>query len=238
MVGKTKYVVSGLAVVAVLVAGTGIALIEWRAEPRTPERPSGTPAAERAAAAQMTYVEYRYVSPKIAPGSFEGSLRKVWRSGTRYVRIEEELDPQRGTQEMVSVDEPNIWMWNRVDNKGKHLVDPGPTYNAHVPIFSGERSPRLDQLEIGRESAFFDTLGATEFADTALDGIACTVRSLTVDNAVVTLYARKTSGVPLQLTIVSPHDNIAIRYEIYEPGLPFDPSLFAAPSDVALAEPK
>jgi hypothetical protein len=190
----------------------------------------------QADAPQMVYVELRFLSPKITPGTFASTVRKVWRSSDRYLRIEEAPDPQQHIHGVIIVNEPDVWMWNRFDNTAKHMVDSGPTYVAHAPLFSGERSKPLRALEIGREKEFFAAKKANPLPDETVDGVECTARSLTVDDSTVTLYLRKSDDSPLQVTLMNPRDAYAVRYEKYEAGLPLTPSLFVAPREAKIIE--
>src|SRR5437868_5253038 len=84
---------------------------------------------------EMIYIEFRPVSPNIKPGSFEASVRKLWRSGDRYLRIEEALDPQRRIHGVIIVNEPDSWMWNRSDNTALHILDRRPPSSRIIRYF-------------------------------------------------------------------------------------------------------
>jgi hypothetical protein len=172
------------------------------------------------------------------PRSFAASPRKVWRSGTRYMRIEEEPDPQQGIAGTTIVNEPDAWMWNRLGGTARHIVDQGPTYEAHFPLFSGEPEPMLKRLEFGREKAFFAKNGADQGADQVVDHVECGVESLVAGDSLVTLYLRKSTGLPFEISISNPRHAYSIRYETYEPALPFDAALFAPPPNVKIEEAK
>jgi hypothetical protein len=137
---------------------------------------AGTPAGANAKdRLGLVYIEFRFLSPMIKSGSFEASIRKLWRSGDRYLRVEEAPDPQQRIHGVIIVNEPNAWMWNRFDNTARHSVDPGPSYIARFALFSGERSKALQELEFGREKDFFATNNAIPMPDQNIDGIDCTL---------------------------------------------------------------
>jgi hypothetical protein len=184
----------------------------------------------------MVYLEYRILSPKIEPGSFGASIRKVWRSGDRYLRTEEAPDPQQHIHGVIIINEPNVWMWNRFDNSAKHIVDPGPTYVVHDPLFSGEPSKGLQRLEIGREKDFFSVNKASQLPDETIDDVVCATQSLTVDGSMLTLYLRKSDGSPFQISIKNKQGAYAVRYEKYESRLRLDPALFGAPKEAKISE--
>ena len=56
------------------------------------------------------------------------------------------------------IKEPDAWLVNLADCTAKHIVDPGPTFNCKLPIFtlSAEMAKsKVGELEIGREIDFF-----------------------------------------------------------------------------------
>ncbi len=187
---------------------------------------------------EIIYIEYRFVAPTIEPGSFEASTRKVWRSGDRYLRIEEAPDPKQGIHGVMIVNEPDSWLWNRLNNVARHIVDPGPTFIVRFPIFLAESLKKLQGLELGRERDFFSAHGATVIPDQILDGVECTVQSLQVDDSTLVLYLRKSDGSPFQLSINNPRNSHAVRFERYEVRSQFEPSLFAAPEGARIIEAK
>jgi hypothetical protein len=186
--------------------------------------------------ASVIYIEFRFLSAQVLPGSFNASARKVWRSGTRYMRLEEEPDEQQGIAGTMIVNEPNVWMWNRLTGIARHIVDHGPTYVAHFPLFPDERA--LEGLEFGQEEVFFRKSGAKRRADEVVDHVECSVQSLIVGDATLTLYIRKSTRLPYQVSITKPRNAYSVRYESYEPALPFDATLFAPPRNVRIEEAK
>jgi hypothetical protein len=192
----------------------------------------------KSAVPQMTYVEFRFLSPKIRPGTFEATTRKVWRSGDQYLRIEEAPDPKQHIYGVTIVSEPNVWMWNRFDNTAKHIVDHGPTFVTRFPVFAGEQSQHLQPLEVGREKEFFAANNAARLPDKVIDGVVCITQSLKLDDSTVTLYLRKLNESPFQISITNPRNAYAVRYEKYESHLRVDPPLFEAPRDSMITESK
>jgi hypothetical protein len=189
-------------------------------------------------ATEMTYVEMRFLSPEIKPGTFEASARKVWRSGVRFIRLEEAPDTSQHIWGLTIVNEPDIWMWNRFDDTAKHIVDQGPSFVAHLPVFTGERDKRLLNLEVGREKEFFAANHASQLPDKVLDGVSCETQSTKIDDATLTLYLKKLDGRPYQISIASPRSTYAVRYEKYEDRRPMDLSLFKMPSGPKVTESK
>lgn len=83
----------------------------------------------------MTKISIRGVEPAPNPESFEAQPKIFWRAGTRYARIAESSDPQKRIHGLVIIKEPDIWMINLFDNSGRHMIDPGPSLNVHIPVF-------------------------------------------------------------------------------------------------------
>jgi hypothetical protein len=62
-------------------------------------------------------------------------------------------------------------MINLFDGTGRHLVDPGPTFNVHLPIFEEPGiKTKLNELEYGEELEFFTTNGARQSTGEIIDG--------------------------------------------------------------------
>lgn len=107
-------------------------------------------------------------APDIPQDAFIRKANVFYRAGARSCRIEEALDVERGLQQLLVFNVPDAWMVNLVDKKGRHVVDPGPTFNCHLPIFSGPPPGSSDNtdyvklgLEFGSELEFFKKVGAT-----------------------------------------------------------------------------
>lgn len=182
----------------------------------------------------MIHAVMRTLSPKIRPGSFESMPKEIWRAGTRYLRVNEQPDPQRHIHGVVIISEPDAWLWNRFDNTARHVVDKGPDFSVHAPVFTAQNNKELDALETGRERDFFTSRHAIKLPDARLDKTQVTAQRLQIGPAEVTLYLRQSDGLPFQITLNNPgnaDEQYSIRYDAYEPALPFDPARFRlAPS--------
>jgi len=97
---------------------------------------SATLAAQQPATPKtMTKIEVILQSPDSPEGSFAAKPRVMYFAGTAYGRVEEALDTVQNTHGLAIIHEPDFWMINLVDNTAHHAVDPGPTFNIHMPIF-------------------------------------------------------------------------------------------------------
>ncbi|MBZ5602666.1 MAG: hypothetical protein LAO79_10205 [Acidobacteriia bacterium] len=113
--------------------------------------------------AKMTKLMVKLESQEIPRDSFAAQPKRMYRAGSRYCRTEENPDLQNGIHGLMIINEPDVWLINRLDMTAKHMVDPGPTYNCRMPMFVNAEDIRgpedlkkiLMQLEFGRELEFF-----------------------------------------------------------------------------------
>jgi hypothetical protein len=192
----------------------------------------------------MLKIIVHYDSPGIPKDAFIRQPKVIYRAGSGFCRVEEALDADHGLQQLLVVNEPDSWIVNLVDKKGQHVVDPGPTFNCHLPIFSGPPEGSSDTtdylklgLEFGSESAFFTKMGATSQPGPVLQSKQTTSYVLDFGDIRLTLYTIGLSHRPLALGRVYQHKGGLLWYSDYGL-LPFDPKLFSKPEDVSIQEPK
>ncbi|HZN51814.1 MAG TPA: hypothetical protein VFD81_14330 [Methylomirabilota bacterium] len=190
------------------------------------------PTAHAATDRSMVFIEYRFIAVNIKPGSFEGSVRKLWRYGDSYARLEEAPNPQTGIHGLLITKAPNSYLINRYTKVARHVVDPGPTYNVVIPVFPSERDGKLKGLQMGRELAFFQANGAVPLPDEPIDTAMCSVLRAKVEESEIKLFLDKDSKQPRQVWIRNSRSEYAVRYVRYRTDLPLDLSLFSVPKDV------
>jgi outer membrane lipoprotein-sorting protein len=188
--------------------------------------------AATAADRSMVYIEYRFIAVNIKPGSFEASVRKLWRYRDSYARLEEAPNPQTGIHGLLIANAPNSYLINRNTKVARHVVDPGPTYNVVIPVFPSERGGKLKGLQMGRELAFFQANGAVAVPDEPVDIAMCSVLRAKVEDSEIKLFLDRESKQPRQVSIRNPRSEYSIRYVRYRTDLPVDLSLFSVPKDV------
>jgi hypothetical protein len=188
--------------------------------------------AANAADRSMVYIEYRFIAVNIKPGSFEASVRKLWRYKDSYARVEEAPNPQTGIHGLLIANAPNSYLINRNTKVARHVVDPGPTYNVVIPVFPSERDGKLKGLQMGRELAFFKANGAVALPDEPIDIAMCSVLRARVEDSEIKLFLDRDSKQPRQVSIRNPRSEYAVRYVRYLTDLPVDLSLFSVPKDV------
>jgi hypothetical protein len=196
------------------------------------------PFAARADDAKMIFLEYRLVAFGLAADSFPAQPKKLWRVADSHLRLEEVTNPETGTQRLVVVAEPDIWVIDRNSGRGRHEVDPGPTFSVKFPVFSADARDEILQLEMGSEAEFFRDHGAKELGDKTVAEVECTASQIEFAGRQVTLYRRKSDGLPFQVSVLVADRALAVRYEHYERGLEVDKDKFVPPQGVQLDEAK
>src|SRR2546422_1198471 len=68
--------------------------------------------AANAAEKSMVYIEYRFIAVNIKPGSFEASVRKLWRYTDSYAQLEDAPKPQIGIHGLLIRNAPNSSLVN------------------------------------------------------------------------------------------------------------------------------
>ena len=169
-------------------------------------------------------------APGVPPDHFASQPKTVYRFGNKYGRVEEVLNRQTNTHLLVIVSEPDVWMVNRVNMNGQHMVDRGPSLDFRAPVLTSSKSEFWKDLEFGCEEAFMKKAGAqpenlaegrTRYTHTA-EGIKATL-----------LVSPKKR--PERLEAESSEGRFAVKYLSYE-DTDFQPGLFARPDGVRLSE--
>jgi hypothetical protein len=194
--------------------------------------------------ATMAKIEVRLQSPDVPEGSFAALPKIMYRSGTRYCRVEESADSKNGIHGLAITNEPDAWVVNLFTNTGRHFVDPGPTFVCHLPLFSDEDavsakdpSLRLLALEFGRELAFFKGKGATAKPGPILQTKETTAYELHVGTTTLTLFTYGPLEFPLAVMRDRGENHETYWYSGYGQ-VPFDAKLFAKPEGIQFEDPK
>lgn len=111
---------------------------------------------------KMIRIVAREVSPGVAAESFRAQPKTLYRLGTRYGRVEELPNPASGLHLLAVMNEPDVWMVNRRDGTGRHIIDPDPSFHVGAPVFEWPGLPAtLADLEHGceRASGFRNEMG-------------------------------------------------------------------------------
>lgn len=187
---------------------------------------------------RLVHIVLTDVTPGIDAGSFAAQPKTYYRIGSGKLRIEEEPDKPNGIHGLIIVAEPDIWMINLFDNTGRHIVDPGPTFNAIAPVIAMRHvPPKLAGLQLGCEANF---LAANAIAPTRTEQIGnagFTVYRISDGNDAVELLERQGTKTPAYARYYRHGKlNWVLRYDLYETGLPNNPSLFVPPAGVRMTQ--
>jgi hypothetical protein len=199
---------------------------------------AGPAAAATCAPDKLVHVVASDVTPGVDPRSFAAQPKSFYRIGDDRVRTEEDVDAVNRIHGLIVIAEPNIWMVNLYDRSGQHIVDPGPTFFAHAPVFALDGvSAKLMALEFGCEGGFIaanapaavrtERVGGRSYEVHRIEDGADAAEILEQSGASTPAFARYYHGVKLVF---------AVRYDLYMTGLPNDPALFTAPADIRYQE--
>lgn len=206
----------------------------------------------------MTHIKIRMLEPAPKPGTFAAEPKEYWRSRKAFARVAEGPDNALKIQQLMIVNQPDIWLLELMSKQGKHIVNPGPNYDVHISMF--ERTLKdLGDLEYGNEVEFFKSHKAKESDGPAINGKPTTKMELSILGYDLALIVDKEKQVPRQFHVTMPpatvkteqaktgkqspapspkaRQSYTMEYMVYEL-LKFDPALFKAPSGFKIDEQK
>lgn len=180
---------------------------------------------------KLLHIAVANATPGIDAASFAAQPKNLYRVGNDRLRVEEALDAANKIHELIVVSEPNIWFANLYDNTGKHIVDPGPTFNTRALIFGLEG--KFTGLEFGCEADFIAVNAPKPVRAEAINGANFDVYRVEDRGDAIEILERSGTTTPAfaryyrggKLATV-------IRYQVYATGLPDDPALFTPPPSV------
>lgn len=185
----------------------------------------------------MTKIVTHDDSPDLKSDSFHSKPKTLYRIGNKYARMEEAEDTQNGLKLLIIVSEPDIWQINLQDKSGRHIVDPGPSYNFYAPIVYSEGAPKeLSNLELGEEIKFMKTHEAKKSSGHEIKGIKCDRYEVTLEGYGIHLFTKENAEIP-QKVVVSHGGKVLISlfYDEYEVGLEPKMDLFVVPKEVTIS---
>jgi len=188
----------------------------------------------------MVKITTRVLEPVPEPGSFVSQPKTLWRAGIKYARIAEAPDTQHHIHGLMIVNEPNVWMINLFYKSGRHIVDSGPTFDVHLPIFQTpeEAKMKLGELEFGGELDFFTKNNAKPSAGEVINGKATDRYDVIVSGRKLVLWMDTKSKKPVRVSLERGMGTQTIEYLTYDDELPFDPSMFQPPDGIAIENAK
>jgi hypothetical protein len=168
----------------------------------------------------------------------------MYRAGSRYCRIEEAADPERGIHALMIINEPDYWTVNLLAKTARHGVDTGPTFNCHLPVFADGQPQSLNaedkeirQLEFGQEIEFFKSRGAMPEKGPVLQTKETMVYRTSVGDSSLALFTYGTPERPLAVARQRGDKNDLFWYSGYGQA-DFDLQLFVKPQNVKIEDSK
>lgn len=189
------------------------------------------------APSKLVHIVLTDVTPGVQVGSFGAKPRTYYRIGNDKLRIEEAPDQQNGIHGLIVVAEPNIWMINLFDDTGKHIVDPGPTFNAVAPVIAIRGLPaKLSGLQLGCEAEFLAANALTPTSTERVGNAVFKVYRISDGDDAIELLERHGTTPAYARYYHQGKLSLELRYDLYETGLPPDPNLFMPPNGVPMSE--
>jgi hypothetical protein len=192
----------------------------------------------QAAEPPITKIVARMILPGVGGETIPAKPKTIYRAGEKYARVEEEPDAAAGSHTLMVTNEPDSWIINLADKTGRHLVDSGPEFVTHAPIFwtiSGQPEPEFKELEFGAEMKFFGEGRGRELKPRTVDGQKYKALSIKTGFHEAILLLDPKTGKPFQIDLIKFERLVSsARYLSYETDLPFDASLFQPPKDVQI----
>jgi len=186
---------------------------------------------------EMTKVVVQLQGPEVPAESFAAKPKTMYRAGSRYCRVEEAPDAEHGLQGLLILNEPDYWMANLMTKTARHGVDPGPTFNCHMPMFADDPEKEAAGLEFGLEMEFFKAKGATPHEGAVLQSKKTTQYQVEIGNSKLALFTYGTPERPLAVGRVRGGKGEIYWYNGYGQ-VPFDAKLFAMPQGMKIEETK
>ena len=197
--------------------------------------------------ATMTKFMVKREGPDVPKDSFAAQPRMIYRAGSQHCRVEENPDLQHGLWIVLIINEPDIWVVNRLTKTARHTTDAGPTYNCRLLMFGNAEDIKsaedlkkpLMELEFGREIEYFRSRSGPPTPGPDWQGKATMVYATRAGEAQLFLF---TAGDPeAPVAVFRKNDETGktiVRDFIYGEyaQVPFDPKLFAKPEGVKIEE--
>ena len=139
------------------------------------------------------------------------------------------------------MNEPDSWLVDLANNRAKHMVDPGPTFNCRMPIFAFNMEMykgKVGELEYGHELEFFQKNGAKQVDGPKLESFKAYYYDLALEGMVLKLVERVDIHVPIRIALLQGEKITQVRYLLWEDKIPFKADLFAKPVGVNIEEVK
>jgi hypothetical protein len=192
----------------------------------------------------MTKITVQLDGTEVPQDSFARKPKTIYRAGNSYCRIEEAEDTEHNIHGLLILNEPNAWMVNLATKTAQHTVDPGPTFNCHLPIFTAAIPNTSDDvdykklagLEFGHELEFFQKMGAKrQDPGPVLQKQQTVAYVFDMGGTRFALFTYGPNEFPLLVGHTADKKAEMFWYSVYGQ-VPFDATLFAKPTGVSISE--
>lgn len=187
----------------------------------------------------MVKVVFRAEGQQIPPDSFAAKAKTLYIWKSTMGRVEEMPDLKNHLQGLIIANGKDIWQINLMDKTGRHIIDPGPTYDFYVPIIPPEKSsttPPLRDFQIGRELAYMTSQKVVSKLVTK-DSKSLILYQCVREGYELSFYVSTSTGAPTESDVYKNGKLISrLVYLEYKSALDPDPSLFQPPPDVTITE--
>jgi hypothetical protein len=185
----------------------------------------------------VTKIVFRYIAADLAGNAAGAQSKTLYIASTRYARIEQETGLSRNEANLIIVNEPNIWIVDRLTLQGTHSVNAGPDLTVHNPILGPDGPEDLFAFEFGHELEFLNRVGAPSIARKTVSGRHCDTREFEAKGYLVSVDIDAKKNTPIELRVHKEGKlKFTIQYSNYDTGLPFDSTLFNPPKHTVLSE--
>jgi hypothetical protein len=192
------------------------------------------PAMAACAPASIVHIVTTETTPGIDPDSADAKPKNLFRQGSNRSRLEEQPDALGVVQAMAVIDEPNIWLANLADRKGRHFFDPSAAPATRAAVFSDDRiAPKILDLEFGCEAAWVAANAPKVDRVEAVDGVKLDVHRFVDGIEAAEILEKPGSSDPAFARYYRSGKMVwVIRYDLYDANAPSDPDMFKAPAGV------
>jgi hypothetical protein len=200
-------------------------------------------AAAQDAPKTMNRIVVQLDGPEVPQNSPARKPRTMYRAGNTYCRAEQASNSEDTSLSVLIVNEPNAWLVDLSAKTARHTVDPGPTFNCHLPVFSGPVPNTPDKvdytklgLEFGYELEYFKKMGAVrQDPGPILQKQQTVAYFLDINGTRFALFTYGPNEFPLLVGHTVGDKGELLWYSGYGQ-VPFDPKLFAKPEGVGITE--
>ncbi len=172
-------------------------------------------------------------TPDLPPNHFYRVPKTLYRLGEKQGRVEEGLNPETRIHLLIVVNEPDVWMVNLAERRGRYIRDPGPTFYFRARLFgdAAVNSTFIRSLEIGCELSWLREAGTKPQRVT--HPTLGSVNKIEFKEGKERLVLFERVNRPVRIELFAGNGLImAMNYLSYETDLKAKPELFSKPEGI------